>query len=98
MPRLAMMLFLIVLACPAQSWAAPRWTVLFNGKNLDNFRIAYSSLPVDGRPASALFEVRDGTVHTYPGQAAGSPEPALGLMDATTLRIFAARPETRLDQ
>jgi Domain of Unknown Function (DUF1080) len=71
-----MVLFLIALACPAQSWASPRWTVLFNGKNLDNFRIAYSSLPVDGRPASALFEVRDGTVHTYPGQAAGSPEPS----------------------
>ena len=56
--------------------AAPQWTVLFNGKNLDNFDIAYSSKPVDGRPASAMFEVKDGAVHTYPGQEAGSTQPS----------------------
>ena len=40
---------LLLLAAPAQ--AAPSWTVLFNGKNLDNFDIAYASKPVDSRPA-----------------------------------------------
>jgi hypothetical protein len=64
----------LVWAAPVQ--AAPKWTVLFNGHNLDNFRIAYSSKPVDGRPASAMFEVRNGMVHTYPGQEAGSRQPA----------------------
>ena len=56
--------------------AAPHWTELFNGRNLDNFDIAYSSKPIDGRPASAMFEVKDGVVHTYPGQAAGSTQPS----------------------
>jgi len=65
---------LLVLTPPAQ--AAAKWTTLFNGRNLDNFRIAYSSRPVDGRPASAMFEVKDGLVHTYPGQEAGSTQPS----------------------
>jgi len=65
---------LLALTLPVQ--AAPQWTALFNGKNLDNFDIAYSSKPVDGRPASALFEVRNGEVHTYPGQDAGSTQPS----------------------
>ena len=56
--------------------AAPQWTMLFNGKNLDNFDIAYASKPVDGRPASALFQVADGIIHTYPGQRAGSAQAA----------------------
>lgn len=64
----------LAVAPPAQ--AATGWTALFNGKNLDNFRIAYSSVPVDGRPASAMFEVKNGMVHTYPGQDAGTPEPS----------------------
>src|SRR5215475_5663557 len=71
----ALMLALtLAVAGPAQ--AAPRWTPLFNGKNLDSFRIAYSSVPVDGRPASAMFEVKNGVVHTYPGQDAGTPQPS----------------------
>jgi hypothetical protein len=65
---------LICLAAPAG--AAPGWTPLFNGRNLDNFDIAYSSKPVDGRPASAMFEVKNGVVHTYPGQAAGTLQPS----------------------
>jgi hypothetical protein len=66
--------FLLALALPVQ--AAPKWTALFNGRNLDNFDIAYSSRPVDGRPPGALFEVADGVVHTYPGQEAGSTQPS----------------------
>ena len=66
--------FMLVLTQPAM--AATGWTALFNGRNLDNFRIAYSSVPVDGRPASAMFEVKDGMVHTYPGQEAGTPQPS----------------------
>lgn len=65
-----------VMLALTQPATAAGWTALFNGRNLDNFRIAYSSVPVDGRPASALFEVKDGMVHTYPGQAAGTPQPS----------------------
>ncbi len=71
-PRVAILLLITTLPLHAAS----RWTALFNGRNLDNFRIAYSSRPTDGRPASALFEVRKGMVHTYPGQEAGSPQPS----------------------
>lgn len=65
---------LLVLTLPVQ--AASPWTALFNGRDLTNFHIAYSSRPVDGRPVGALFEVKDGVVHTYPGQAAGTPQPS----------------------
>jgi hypothetical protein len=56
--------------------AATKWTPLFDGRTLDNFRIAYSSVPVDGRPAGAMFEMKQGMVHTYPGQQAGTPQPS----------------------
>ena len=62
--------------------AAPQWIALFNGKNLDNFDIAYSSKPVDGRPASAMFEVKDGVVVVPPGPGLGidfAPEVVNGL-------------------
>lgn len=65
---------LFLLAAPGQ--AAAQWTALFNGKNLDNFDIAYASKPVDGRPPSALFEVQDGIINTYPGQKAGTTQAA----------------------
>jgi hypothetical protein len=77
---------LLLLAAPAQ--AAPSWTVLFNGKNLDNFDIAYASKPVDSRPASALFEVKDGIIHTYPGQQAGSTQAAAYFQTRDTHRDF----------
>ena len=72
-------LFLLALTLPwqiSEVRAAPQWTALFNGKDLRNFDIAYSSQPVDGRPASLMFEVKDGVVHTYPGQEAGSTQPS----------------------
>jgi hypothetical protein len=67
---------LFALLTSSQVVAAPQWTALFNGRNLDNFDIAYSSKPIDGRPAGAMFEVKDGVVHTYPGQEAGSTQPS----------------------
>jgi hypothetical protein len=63
-----------LLASPAAAQGG--WTALFNGRDLSNFDIAYSSKPVDGRPASALFAVKDGLVQTYPGQAAGTLQPS----------------------
>jgi hypothetical protein len=74
MSRPGIVVLLVVTAAPAH--ATPKWTALFNGRNLDNFDIAYSSKPIDGRPASAMFEVKDRVVHTYPGQAAGTPQPS----------------------
>ncbi|HEX4635533.1 MAG TPA: DUF1080 domain-containing protein [Rhizomicrobium sp.] len=76
--RATTLLFLAA-ALPCQTspaGAAPQWTALFNGKDLGNFDIAYASHPVDGRPAGAMFEVKNGVVHTYPGQEAGSTQPS----------------------
>jgi hypothetical protein len=53
---------------------APGWKVLFNGKNLDGWTIAYAKPPFDTRPPSALFEVVDGTIHTYPTDVSGSQQ------------------------
>jgi hypothetical protein len=75
MRKIGLVIFVVMaLFLPLQ--AVAKWTVLFNGKDLDNFRIAYSSVPVDGRPANAMFEVKDGAVHTYPGRDAGSSQPS----------------------
>jgi hypothetical protein len=75
--RTAILLAAGLVAIPAvQAAPAPEWTALFNGRDLSNFDIAYSSKPVDGRPAAAMFEVKAGMVHTYPGQQAGTPQPS----------------------
>lgn len=75
--------------------AAPQWTGLFNGKDLSNFDIAYASRPVDGRPASAMFEVEGGVIHTYPGQAAGSTQPSAYFQTRDQYSDFALHLEYR---
>jgi hypothetical protein len=50
------------------------WKILFNGKNLDGWTVAYAKPPYDDRPATALFEIVDGTIHTYPTDVAGSQQ------------------------
>lgn len=52
----------------------PAWTPLFNGKNLDGWTAAYAAHPLDDRPPSALFEVIDGMIHTYPKDSAGTEQ------------------------
>lgn len=75
MPRASCIAVAVLAVSAAHAQAAP-WTPLFNGRDLGNFDIAYSSRPVDGRPASAMFEVRNGMVHTYPKDAAGAVVPS----------------------
>jgi len=63
-------LFILLMAlssmlCHAQS------TQLFNGKNLDGWYM----ISQDDSPPENLFGVKDGTIHAYPSQAAGSPQP-----------------------
>ncbi|MEO6361025.1 MAG: DUF1080 domain-containing protein [Sphingomicrobium sp.] len=50
------------------------WTPLFNGKDLSGWTAGYSSKPLDGRPASALFAVEGGVIHAYPTEAAGTEQ------------------------
>jgi hypothetical protein len=49
---------------------------LFNGRNLDGWSVHYASRTPDGAPpASSLFAVKNGEIHAYPTQAAGSEQP-----------------------
>lgn len=50
------------------------WTPLFNGKDLTGWTAGYAKKPLDGRPASALFAVENGTIHVYPNEADGSEQ------------------------
>ncbi|MEO5772500.1 MAG: DUF1080 domain-containing protein [Sphingomicrobium sp.] len=50
------------------------WTPLFNGKDLTGWTAAYAKEPLDGRPASALFAVENGTIHAYPTEPDGSEQ------------------------
>src|SRR5471032_1013314 len=51
------------------------WTSLFNGRNLEGWNIGYAAKPQDNRPPSAMFEVRDGAIHTYPREVDGTTQP-----------------------
>ena len=48
-------------------------TPLFNGRNLDGWYIYAKNADAAAKPT--LFEVTDGTLHTYPGAADGSTQP-----------------------
>jgi hypothetical protein len=66
-------------AMPRSLWGGVRhdaggWKILFNGKNLDGWTVAYAKPPFDSRPPTALFEVVDGTIHTYPTDVNGSQQ------------------------
>ncbi len=59
---------------PTTPAPGPKWTSLFNGKNLDGWIVAYAKPAFDNRPPTALFEVVNGTIHTYPTDIAGSQQ------------------------
>ena len=52
------------------------WKPIFNGKNLSGWSVQYASkTPADAPPASSIFTVRNGEIHAYPTQQAGSEQP-----------------------
>jgi hypothetical protein len=54
----------------------PAWKPLFNGKNLNGWSVKYASKPPEGAPTPVgIFEVRNGEIHAYPTQTAGSQQP-----------------------
>ena len=49
---------------------------LFNGKDLKGWSVHYASKTEAGAPAAAtIFKVENGTIHAYPTQVAGTPQP-----------------------
>lgn len=56
--------------CQAQS------TQLFNGKNLDGWYM----ISQDDSPPENLFDVKEGAIHAYPSQEAGSHQPFGGII------------------
>ena len=56
--------------------AAGGWKSLFNGKNLNGWSVHYASKTAADAPAAGtLFDVRNGEIHAYPTQIAGSAQP-----------------------
>src|SRR5690242_9159817 len=56
--------------------AAGGWKPLFNGKNLNGWSVHYASKTAADAPAAGtLFDVRNGEIHAYPTQVAGSAQP-----------------------
>jgi len=56
--------------------AAGPWQSLFNGRNLDGWTTHYASkTETTAPPPATLFEVKDGVIHVYPTQPAGSAQP-----------------------
>jgi hypothetical protein len=54
----------------------PGWKPLFNGNDLSGWTVLYASKTgAAALPASSLFEVKNGEIHTYPNAAAGSEQP-----------------------
>ena len=52
------------------------WKPIFNGKNLKGWSVHYASkTAADAPPPSSIFEVKNGEIHAYPTQKAGSEQP-----------------------
>jgi len=72
----------------------PQWKPLFNGKDLNGWTVHYASKTADGAPpAASLFEVKNGEIHTYPTQAAGTEQPNAYLLSDTDLKDYVIRLE-----
>ena len=55
---------------------APVWKPIFNGRNLDGWSVQYASkTAADAPPASTIFAVKNGEIHAYPTQKAGTEQP-----------------------
>ena len=54
---------------------SPKWQPLFNGRNFDGWTIGYAAKPRDERPPSVMFEIKNGTIHTYPLEVDGTRQP-----------------------
>jgi hypothetical protein len=56
--------------------ASTGWKPLLNGKNLAGWTTHYASkVPANAPPPSSVFAVKNGEIHVYPTQAAGSEQP-----------------------
>jgi hypothetical protein len=64
----------VAIPAAAQTPAAPAWTSLFNGKDWDGWTIAWAKPPIDDRPASSVFTIENGVIHTYADAEAGSKQ------------------------
>jgi len=52
------------------------WKLIFDGKSLSGWSVQYASkTPAGAPPASSIFAVKNGEIHAYPTQKAGSEQP-----------------------
>jgi len=75
---------------------AAGWKSLFNGKNLNGWSVHYASkTPADAPAPGSLFDVRNGEIHAYPTQVAGSEQPNAYLETNAEYRDYAVSLEYR---
>jgi hypothetical protein len=66
----------LIAAAANAAESTPAWKPLFNGKNLNGWSVHYASkTPADAPLAASIFAVKNGEIHTYPTQAAGTEQP-----------------------
>jgi hypothetical protein len=67
----------------------PAWKPIFNGKSLSGWSVHYASkTPADAPPPSSIFEVKNGEIHAYPTQKAGSEQPNAYLLTVADYKDY----------
>ena len=65
------------------------WKPIFNGKSLSGWSVHYASkTPADAPPPSSIFEVKNGEIHAYPTQKAGSEQPNAYLLTVADYKDY----------
>jgi len=83
-------------AFSSQAAEPAQWKPLFNGRNLDGWTLHYASkTSANAPPPSSLFAVRDGAIHVYPTQPAGSEQPNAYLQTRADYRDYVISLEYR---
>lgn len=80
------------LFCAAKVFSADAsagWKPLFNGKDLRGWSVHYASKTEPGAPSpGSLFDVKNGVIHAYPTQVAGSSQPNAYLLTDAEYRDY----------
>lgn len=76
MMRWGLLATILCVATPviAQTPDTSGWKPMFNGKDFDGWTIAWATPPKDERPASSIFTIENGMIHTYADREAGTTQ------------------------
>ncbi len=73
------------------------WKPIFNGKDLSGWSVHYASkTSADAPPASSFFAVKNGEIHVYPTQKAGSDQPNAYIVTDADYKDYRAQPRIQM--